>query len=148
MTIYSEKLNPPIGMTLSTLLLIPGFGLMLGPFDWYLAFAIGIFVTIAINVMLFNFSPSIVVNENEIILGKAVIPLAALDNPIALTGDDAFRARGPDLSPEVYFQIRGGIDGVVLLDNTDEDDPYKKLLMSTRRPEELAKTLFRAIKAN
>ena len=148
MTIYTEKLNPPIGMTLSTLLLIPGFGLMLGPFDWYLAFAIGAFVTIAVNVLLFNFSPSIVVNDKDLILGKAVIPLNALENPVALSGDDAFRARGPELSPDIYFQIRGGIDGVVVLENVDPEDPYKKLLMSTRNPEELAGALLSAIKAN
>ena len=148
MTIYTEKLNPPIGLTLSTFLLIPGFGLMLGPFDWYLAFAIGVFVTIGVNVLLFNFSPSIVVNDKELILGRAVIPLAVLKNPIALSGEDAFRARGPELSPEIFFQIRGGIDGVVVLENTDPEDPYSKVLMSTRHPQKLAEALFGAIKAN
>lgn len=148
MTIYTEKLNPPIGLTLSTLLLIPGFGLMLGPFDWYLAFAVGVFVTIAVNVLMFNFSPSIVVSDKELILGKAVIPLSVLKNPIALRGEEAFRARGPELSPEIYFQIRGGIDGVVVLDNVDPEDPFKKVLMSTRNPEVLAEALLSTIKTN
>lgn len=148
MTIYSEKLNPPIGLTIATLLLIPGFGLMLGPFNWYLAFAIGVAVTIAVNVLLYNFSPSIVVTDNELVLGKAVIPLSVLKNPAAKTGYDAFLARGPDLTPTTYFQIRGGIDPVVVIENLDPQDPYTKVLMSTRNPENLVDALASAVKAN
>ena len=148
MTIYSEKLNPPIGLTISTLLLIPGFALMLGPFNWYLAFVIGVAVTIAVNVLLYNFSPSIVVTDTELVLGKAVIPLSVLSNPIAKTGDDAFKARGPELTPDTYFQIRGGIDPVVSVENIDPEDPYNKVLISTRHPENLVDALASAVKAN
>ena len=148
MTIYSEKLNPPIGLTLSTLLLIPGFTLMLGPFNWYLAFVIGIAVTLTVNVLLYGMSPSIVVTDTELVLGRAVIPLAVLANPEHLSGDDAFRARGPELGPDTFFQIRGGIDSVVRLENTDPEDPYKKILISTRDPEGLSKALAGAVKAD
>ncbi|HEY7796319.1 MAG TPA: DUF3093 domain-containing protein [Microbacteriaceae bacterium] len=148
MTIYSEKLNPPIGLSVSTLLLIPGFGLMLGPINWYLAFVIGVAVTITVNVLLYNFSPSIVVNDKELVLGKAVIPLEVLRNPVAKTGDDAFRARGPELTPDTYFQIRGGIDPVVLVENIDPEDPYRKVLISTRHPDNLVEALASAVKAN
>ena len=148
MTIYSEKLNPPIGLTLSTLLLIPGFTLMLGPFDWYLAFFIGLAVTLAVNALLYGMSPSISVSDKELVLGRAVIPLSVLTNPVPLSGEDAFRARGPELGPDTFFQIRGGIDSVVRLDNIDPEDPYKKLLISTRDPEGLSKALAGAVKAN
>lgn len=148
MMIYSEKLNPPIGLTISTLLLIPGFGLMLGPFNWYLAFVIGVAVTIAVNVLLYNFSPSIVVTDTELVLGKAVIPLSVLRNPVANNGDEAFKARGPELTPDTYFQIRGGIDPVVVVENIDPADPYNKVLMSTRHPDNLVDALASAVKAN
>ncbi len=148
MTIYSEKVYPPVGLTISTLLLIPGFALMLGPYNWYLAFTIGIAVTITANVLLYNFSPVVVVNDDNLILGKATIPLEILRSPKALTGDEAFRARGPFLTPDTFFQIRGGVDGVVLLDNIDSQDDYNKILISTRNPERLAETLASAVKAN
>lgn len=148
MTIYSEKLIPPIGLSVSTLLLIPGFGLMLGPFNWYLAFAIGVAVTIAVNVLLYGFSPSVVVNDKNLILGKATIPTDVLANPRAFSGDEAFRARGPELTPDTFFQIRGGIDAVVVLDNLDEDDPYNKVLMSTRHPENLLQALTSTVKTD
>ena len=148
MTIYSEKLNPPIGLTMATLLLIPGFTLMLGPFNWYLAFFIGIAVTLTVNVLLYGMAPSIVVTEKELVLGRAVIPLSVLANPEPLSVDDAFRARGPELGPDTFFQIIGGIDPVVRLDNLDPEDPYDKILMSTRDPEGLAEALAGAIEAN
>jgi len=121
---------------------------MLGPFNWYLAFAIGVAVTIVVNVLLYNLSPSVVVSSRELILGKASIPLSVLGNPTAKTGDQAFLARGPELGPEVYFQIRGGIDAVVVADNIDPEDPYKKVLMSTRNPEQLVNALAGAVKTN
>ncbi len=148
MTIYSEKLIPPVGLTISTLLLIPGFGLMLGPFNWYLAFAIGVAITIAVNVLLYGFSPSVVVNDRHLIIGKAVIPTEVLANPRAFLGDEAFRARGPDLSPDTFFQIRGGIDAVVVLDNIDPEDSYNKVLISTRDPEGLVEALASTVKAD
>ena len=148
MTIYSEKLTPPVGLTISTLLLIPGFGLMLGPFNWYLAFTIGIAITVAVNILLYNFSPSIVVSDTELILGKAAIPLGILRNPIAHSGQEAFLARGPELTPDTFFQIRGGIDGVVVIENVDDQDPFNRILVSTRKPQELEKVLASAIKAN
>lgn len=129
-------------------MLIPGFGLMLGPFNWYMAFVIGIAVTIAVNVLLYNFSPSIVVSDKELLLGRAAIPLQVLRNPIPKNGDEAFKARGPELTPDTFFQIRGGIDGVVLMENVDEEDPYKRILVSTRNPEKLVDALAGAIKAN
>jgi hypothetical protein len=148
MTIYSEKLNPPLGLTISTLLLIPGFGLMLGPFNWYLAFSVGIAITIAVNVLLYNFSPSIVISGDQLILGRASIPLSVLANPSQKTGEEAFKARGPELGPDVFFQIRGGIDAVVEVENTDQADPYNRILMSTRQPEQLVSALSSTIKAN
>lgn len=109
MTIYSEKLNPPLGLTISTLLLIPGFGLMLGPFNWYLAFSVGIAITIAVNVLLYNFSPSIVISGDQLILGRASIPLSVLANPSQKTGEEAFKARGPELGPDVFFRSEVGL---------------------------------------
>lgn len=148
MTIYSEKVNPPLGLTLSTFLLIPGFTLMLGPFNWYLAFVISIAVTLSVNVLLYGLSPSISVTDSELVLGKAVIPLSVLSNPQPLSGDDAFRARGPELGPDTFFQIRGGIDSVVRVENIDPEDPYKKILISTRDPQGLTQALAGTVKAN
>lgn len=121
---------------------------MLGPINWYLAFVVGVAITITVNALLYNFSPSIVVNDKELILGKAVIPIEILKDPVAKTGDDAFKARGPELTPDTYFQIRGGIDPVVIVENIDPEDPYKRVLISTRHPDSLVEALASAVKAN
>lgn len=138
---YVERVFPPTGLYVATLLLIPAVTLMLGPYNWLMAFLISVVVwLVAFSILHFG-SPKIVIRDGELILGRAQLPVSILKNPQVLTGKDAFNARGPMLSADTYLQIRGGVDAVVKIENSDPADPYNFLLLSSRKPQELVAAL-------
>jgi hypothetical protein len=141
MSNYVERVFPPKGLYVATMLLIPAVTLMLGPYNWFLAFVISVVVwLISISILHFG-SPRIVIKDGELILGRAQLPVSILANPVVLTGKEAYAARGPSLTADTYLQIRGGVDAVVKIENKDNQDPYNYLLLSTRRPAELVAAL-------
>ena len=56
----------------------------------------------------------------------------------ALTGEEARQARGPALPARGWHLIRGGIDGVVVVPDIDQDDPVDTWTISSRTPDRLA----------
>lgn len=73
--------------------------------------------------------------------GKMRVPLYALGQAEHFTGDQARFERGPGLSPGAQILFKGDIDGVVKIDVTDQSDPTKYLLISTRKGAELVSAL-------
>ena len=49
--------------------------------------------------------------------------------------------RGPGLDPRSWHVIRGGIDGIVVIDVTDPDDPTPVWVISSRTPDRFAAAL-------
>lgn len=143
---YRERLAPSIWMLGSVAVLAPMISLTLVPVSSTFALAIGLIATAAVLALLIAASPSVHVTGAVVRVGRAHIDTRWLGEPVSLVGEEAKQARGPGLPASGWHLIRGGIDGVVVVPNTDPADPITTWTISTRTPERLAAAI-RAAKA-
>lgn len=85
-------------------------------------------------------APTIRVTDS-IQVGRINVPLTALGKVNSLSGEPMKAERGPGLSPGAQFLIRGDIKSMIKVAVTDPNDPTAYLLISTRKPEELASAI-------
>ncbi|UYO98570.1 DUF3093 domain-containing protein [Microbacterium sp. M28] len=141
---YRERLAPSLWLLVSAAVLAPMVALTLVPLDSALGLVIGIVVAIAVIGLMVAASPVVSVRDGVLTAGRAHIDARWLGDPVALTGDEARQARGPGLTASGWHLIRGGIDGMVIVPNTDPDDPVTQWSISTRTPDRLAAAIRRA----
>ncbi len=125
-------------MLASAAVLAPMIALTLVPVNSTFALALGVLAAVAVIVLLILACPVVTVEAGVLRAGRAHIDTAWLGAPVPLTGDEARQARGPGLPASGWHLIRGGIDGVVVVPNTDPDDPISAWTISTRTPDRLA----------
>jgi hypothetical protein len=92
-------------------------------------------------VLLVRTSPRVEVAGGELRAGRAHIPVELLARPEAL---DAARTRtelGPRLDARAHLCLRGWIPTAVRVEVVDPQDPTPYWLVSTRRPDDLARAL-------
>jgi len=102
------------------------------------ALLIGVAAAAALISVLIAGSPSVRVEGTVLRAGRARIDAKWLGETASVTGDEARNARGPALPARGWHLIRGGIDGVVVVANTDPNDPVTSWTISTRTPDRLA----------
>jgi hypothetical protein len=111
------------------------------PFSAGLAY----FLAVAVPLGLIGFfvlrAPIILLADDVLVAGRMRVPLHALGQAEHFTGDQARFERGPGLSPGAQTLFKGDIDGVVKIEVTDQSDPTKYLLLSTRKGQELVSAL-------
>jgi len=111
------------------------------PFSAGLAY----FLAVAVPLGLIGFfvlrAPKILLADDVLVAGSMRVPLHALGQAEHFTGDQARFERGPGLSPGAQTLFKGDIDGVVKIEVTDQSDPTKYLLLSTRKGQELVSAL-------
>ncbi|MFP5368220.1 MAG: DUF3093 domain-containing protein [Actinomycetes bacterium] len=88
-------------------------------------------------------TPSIVVTEETLTVGRATIERRFVGAVQSFRKEEATAERGTRLNGLAYLCIRGWIDPVVRIDITDPSDPTPYWLTSTRRPDELTAALSR-----
>jgi hypothetical protein len=115
--------------------------LVFAPLDRTIALVIGAVVGIGVVALLVVGAPVIEVRDGMLRAGRARIPVELLGAPVILVEDQARHARGPGLDPRSWHVIRGGIDGIVVTDVTDPDDPTPAWVMSSRTPDRFAAAL-------
>jgi hypothetical protein len=118
--------------------------LVITPIDTTLALIAGALVGVSIVALLVAASPVVEVRDEVLTAGRAHIDTVFTGDVAVLTGADAQYARGPGLHPRSWHMIRGGIDGMVIVEITDPEDPAPSWVISTRTPERLAVALRRA----
>jgi hypothetical protein len=118
--------------------------LVFTPIDTTLALVIGAAVSVLVIALLILGAPTVAVQDGELRAGRAHIGAEFLGEPQVHTGDDARHARGAGLDPRAWHLLRGGIDGVVVIPVTDEDDPTTAWVISSRTPDRLAAAVRRA----
>ncbi|MFB7250665.1 DUF3093 domain-containing protein [Microbacterium sp. NPDC056234] len=141
---YRERLAPSLWLLVSAAVLAPMVALTLVPLNSTLGLIIGIIVAVAVIGLLVAASPVVSVEAGTLSAGRAHIDVRWLGDPVALTGEEAKQARGPGLAASGWHLIRGGIDGMVVVPNTDPDDPVTQWSISTRTPDRLAAAIRRA----
>lgn len=141
---YRERLAPSLWLFLTAALGGPMLTLVFVPAGSVLALALGAGATVVIIALMIIGSPSVQVEEQTLRAGRAWIDAGWLGAPVALTGEAARQARGPGLSARGWHLIRGGIDGIVVVPNTDPDDPAPNWTISSRTPDRLAAAIVAA----
>jgi membrane protein implicated in regulation of membrane protease activity len=94
-----------------------------------------------IAVLLVLSTPTIMVTEETLTVGRATIERRFVGPVEAFSGKEATAQRGTKLNGLAYLCIRGWIDPVVRIEITDPSDRTPYWLTSSRRPGELAAAL-------
>ncbi|MGI6878268.1 DUF3093 domain-containing protein [Microbacterium sp. gxy059] len=135
---YRERLAPSLKIFAGAAVVAPMAALSVVPLGRVAALAIGAGAALALVALLIAAAPRVTVADGILRAGRAHIDVAHLGEPAALEGEEARRARGVDLDARGWHLIRGGIAGMVVVPNTDPDDPVTSWAISTRTPDRLA----------
>lgn len=141
---YRERLSPSLWVFVSAAVAAPMIALVFVPIDATLALAVGLVAGALIVFALIASAPVVSVADGVLRVGRAHIPVTELGDAVALTGDAARAARGPELARTAWHRLRGGIDGVVRVSVTDPDDPVSEWVFSSRTPERVVAMIARA----
>ncbi|PZU46139.1 MAG: DUF3093 domain-containing protein [Microbacterium sp.] len=144
---YRERLSPSLWTLLCAAVAAPMVALVFVPLDATVALIAGVAVALAIIAALVASAPVIEVRDGELRVGRAHIPVSLLGSGEALSGIEAREARGPGLPRTAWHQLRGGIDGLVRVEVTDDRDPVTHWVFSTRTPDRVLAAIRRAQRA-
>lgn len=86
-------------------------------------------------------STSVRVQDGELWVGKAHLPLRYVGETQIVSTKDKRRVLGPHLDPAAFVMHRGWIGSVVRLRQTDPEDPTPYWVISTRHPDRLVEAL-------
>lgn len=134
---YRERLTPSLWILASAAVAGPMVSLTFVPVGSVLALLLGVAAALLLIAALIVVSPIVSVSGGTLRAGRAHIDVRWLGEATAYTGDDARRMRGPALPARGWHLIRGGIDGLVVVEITDPDDPVTAWTISTRTPDRL-----------
>ncbi|HEY7594325.1 MAG TPA: DUF3093 domain-containing protein [Actinophytocola sp.] len=84
---------------------------------------------------------SVRVQDGELWVGKAHLPLRFVGEIQVVPAKDKRRALGPHLDPAAFVMHRGWIGPLVRLRQTDPEDPTPYWVLSTRHPDRLVEAL-------
>ncbi|HWK76212.1 MULTISPECIES: DUF3093 domain-containing protein [unclassified Microbacterium] len=141
---YRERLSPSLWMLVTAAVAAPMLTLTFTPLGSLPALLIGVAVALALIVLMIAGSPGIRIDGTILRAGRAHIDARWLGEVTELSGEDARIARGAGLSARGWHLIRGGIDGVVVVENIDPADPATNWTISTRTPDRLAAAIREA----
>jgi len=135
---YRERLAPSLRLLVTVALAGPMVSLIFVPVGSTVALIVGAAVSALLVIAFIAATPVVSVEGTILRAGRAHIDVRHLGEPLALTDDEARQARGPGLPARGWHLIRGGIDGIVVIPNTDQDDPIEAWTISSRTPDRLA----------
>ncbi|MGO1801553.1 MAG: DUF3093 domain-containing protein [Microbacteriaceae bacterium] len=135
---YRERLSPSLWMLVTAAVAAPMLMLTFTPLGSLVALLIGIAVALGLLILMVAGSPSIRIEGTMLHAGRAHIDARWLGDVVEHTGEEARAARGAGLPARGWHLIRGGIDGLVVVQNTDPADPVTSWTISTRTPDRLA----------
>jgi len=136
-TLYRERIWPSPWVFLSTALVIPASLLVFLPINLLAGVIVAITLYGAIVLVLVATSPVISVSLNELVAGRARVPVDLISTVTAFDGEEATLQRGRLLDARAWLLIRGWVSPVVKIELSDENDPTPYWIVSTRTPEAL-----------
>jgi hypothetical protein len=138
--IYQEWQLPRASTFIPHLMVFPSFWIVLAPINADLGLILGILAS-ALSVWIrFAMSKKIIVSEEFLQIGKATIPRSVLGQAIAISKSEQFSERGPRLDARAFVALKA-LSGLVKVQVEDSNDPTPYILISTRRPTQLAEAL-------
>jgi hypothetical protein len=138
---WQERIWPAWWLWLAVAGLGLGFGLVVAPFGGVVVVAVAVLATLVLGGLLLASTPTVAVDGDTFVAGRARIPVRLLGAPEVLDAASMRHARGPGLDARAYLCLRGWVPGGVRVPVLDEADPTPYWLVSSRRPSELAEAL-------
>ena len=139
--LYAEKLSPAWWMWLLVLFAGAVALVALAPINIWAGVVAAVVATGGAAVALVASSPSIVITEEALRVGRARIERRFVGEAEAFRGDDVRRVRGPELDGRAFMNFRASVGPVVRIRITDPVDPTPYWLTSTRHPERVVEVL-------
>jgi hypothetical protein len=141
--IYKEKLWPNAWMWIIAAGVSGAGILVFAPISAAAGYTAAAVLFAIIAVLLILSTPSIVVTDDALTVGRATIERKFVGAVQQFRGEEATAERGTRLNGLAYLCIRGWIDPVVKVDITDPADRTPYWLASTRNPDQLTAALTR-----
>lgn len=135
---YRERLAPSLWLLVTVALAGPMMSLIFVPVGPTVALIVGVTVSALVVAGFILATPVVSVEGTTLRAGRAHIDTRFLGEPVAFSGPEARNARGPGLPARGWHLIRGGIDGLIVVPNTDPADPVGTWTISSRTPDRLA----------
>jgi hypothetical protein len=136
---YVERLSAPRSLWAAALGFAAALGIAflaaLGPVAGLLAVVVPFVLAAA---ALISMTTEVRVDQGELTVGSAHIPIHHLGAARALDADEARAVRGPRSDPAAFHVIRGWLPRGVLAEVVDPADPTPYWYVSSRDPEQLA----------
>lgn len=143
--VYSERLWPSPGIWAATIAFGAGLGLIPAPVSVEAAVITGILGVVACITLLVVTTPTLAVTAETFVAGRARVPVSVVARIEALDPAQMQQARGIQLDARAYLCIRGWLPAGARVVLDDPEDPTPYWIISSRRPEALAKALSAAI---
>ncbi|HEU4669058.1 MAG TPA: DUF3093 domain-containing protein [Arthrobacter sp.] len=139
--VYREKLWPNAWIWIIAAGISGAGILVFAPISAAAGYTAAVVLFAIIAILLILSTPTILVTENTLAVGRATIERRFVGAAQPFRGEEATAERGTRLNGLAFLCIRGWIDPVVKIDITDPSDPTPYWLASTRRPDKLAAAL-------
>ncbi len=138
---FRERLHPSLGIVLALSLAFPMFLLAALPFGSQVGIAVAIAGTLLVYGLFWLSTPVIEVGE-LLLAGKMTIPLSVIGECKELQNQELQKLIGPSADARAKLMIRGYVKTALKVEINDSQDPTPYLVISTRRPKELAVALL------
>jgi hypothetical protein len=138
-----ERLWPSCSVWIFAAAVAAGLGLVVAPFGPAVMLIVGVVMLGVLVALLLAWTPTVGVDGEEFVAGRARIPVHYLGPPEALDAGGMRRARGPELDARAYLCLRGWVGPGLRVPVTDTADPVPYWLVSSRHPHEIAEAITR-----
>jgi len=138
---YTERLWPSFGILLATSLSFPMLLLAALPFGAEIGITVSVTGTIALFALVILTAPTISVSA-ELIAGRMRIPLSVIGKTQPLNKLELRELIGPAADARAQLFIRGYVKSALKIEISDPSDPTPYVVISTRKPEQLAVALL------
>jgi hypothetical protein len=140
-TLYREWQYPRAASFLPVLLFVPAVWLVGAPLQTDAGLYVGIVLALLTSALKLKAAKSIEVNQDNLILGDAVLPRKVLGSITKIEKEDQFFERGAGLDSRAFVFLKYGLPEMVKIEVADAKDPTPYLLVSTRSAEKLMSVL-------
>ncbi len=115
------------------------YGVSLGPVAGRLVALVGAAVVVS---LIAHAAVRLEVGEQGLRAGRARLDWDAMGRVLAVDGEHARLARGPQGDPSAFMLMRPGVGpGALVVEVTDPQDPHRTWLLACRHPDRLARAI-------
>jgi hypothetical protein len=144
--LFKEVIRPPLWLRAFIYFLLLSLVIAIwAAFDNQSAFIAWIAATLGVVIIALSARSEITLDENELRIGRAHIEVKYLKSVELLTKDEIRLLRTRDADPAAYLAITFWISTGVKITLQDERDSTPYWLVSSRKAEELTRTLYKLL---